>query len=113
MQAIQIKLQREGHEVAAFLSGDEAKAAMEKSGPPDLLITDAVMPGETQGVDLIEFLRSTSPNVPAILMSGYAASEFGEGFDTDLPDRFLVKPIILTELSAAINELLVALPSSH
>ena len=65
-----IKLERDGYNVQTFLSGDAAFEAA-KEGLPDLLISDAVMPGRLQGLDLIRALKEQRPALPTILMSGY------------------------------------------
>jgi CheY-like chemotaxis protein len=76
-------------------TADKASTALEKLAEQhsrfDLILSDVVMPG-MNGVDLAHAVRSTYPQLPVVLMSGYndavSASEF----------RILRKPIPFSEL---------------
>lgn len=106
LSLLSTKLQRDGHQVSAFASGDEAVVALERGNRPDLLLSDVVMPGKTQGTHLLALMRERFPDVPVILMSGYAELGGSTRSDGPRPDAFLDKPLHLADLSAVINELL-------
>ena len=107
LEALAIKLSRDGYVVTKFETGDEARQALNAHKVPDILITDAVMPGDTQGKDLIKALRQISPSTPAILLSGYAEPvSYHETLDENA-DLFLSKPIDLTVLSSSVSNMLV------
>ena len=76
----------------------------------DLLITDLIMP-EMTGIELAEELHKTKARIPVILMTGY-----GKDIDPAMLghcygiSQFLKKPVKLTDMAVAINELL---PGNH
>jgi two-component system cell cycle sensor histidine kinase/response regulator CckA len=51
--------------------GPEAASSMALAHPPELLVTDVVMPG-ISGTALAEVLRCHRPGLPVLLLSGYA-----------------------------------------
>ena len=52
-------LERDGHRVVSAASGDEARTKIEHEAP-DLVLLDIVLPGETDGLALCRWIRSTS-----------------------------------------------------
>jgi signal transduction histidine kinase len=82
---------------------DSAAAAREwlaaHERAPDLLLTDVMMPGDTDGIALAQALRASMPGLPVLLMTGYA-----ERIDeaTKLGFEVLPKPCSPEALSAAI-----------
>ena len=85
-----------GHTVLEASSAKEALAILENE-TVDLLLTDEAMPQMT-GSQLIEALRSTSPDLPVILASGYA--EFPTGLAPDVVR--LSKPYAQADLERAL-----------
>ncbi|MBK1719115.1 response regulator [Thiocystis violacea] len=61
-------VRREGYQVSAVTNGNEALAAIERN-PPDLVITDILMP-EKDGIELIMDLARLGSQVPIIAVSG-------------------------------------------
>ena len=63
-------LERKGHEVEAFSA---APAALErlKEEPPDLILTDLKMP-EMDGIQFLTSARAVHPDIPVILITGFA-----------------------------------------
>ena len=92
-QTLAIILNQAGFTALAFDHPDKAIAACETS-PPDLLITDVMMPGMT-GVELAIHFRKTHPECKVLLFSGQAATADlltdarEQGYDFDL----LSKPV--------------------
>jgi two-component system cell cycle sensor histidine kinase/response regulator CckA len=95
-------LRRAGWMVTA---ADSAESALESlvthGGEFDLIVSDVVMPG-MEGPALVAEIRKTWPDLPAILVSGYAESTLA---GDPLPQRtvFLPKPYSLTELLEAVS----------
>ncbi|KQY27137.1 response regulator [Rhizobium sp. Root482] len=88
-----------GHMVKEVGSGAEALAALGSDQQFDLVITDHAMPGMT-GAELASRIRSTYPNLPIILASGYVDLPGG----VDLPDILrLSKPFSQHQLTAALS----------
>lgn len=88
-----------GYEVEEAISAEHALQLMSGGIAFDLLITDHLMPGMT-GTDLVSAVRSRSPNVPVLVISGYAEDA---GIDPDLPR--LIKPFRQHELEAMLTSL--------
>lgn len=91
-------LQDLGHRVRAAGSAREALEWLAQA-PFDLLITDHAMPQMT-GAQLIEQVREYYPQLPIILVSGYA--ELMPGQRIDVPR--LAKPFSQAQLRDAVNE---------
>ena len=63
-----IMLETRGYRVLACNNGEDALSCFRRGGI-DLVITDLVMPG-TDGIKLIEEIKTISPETPAVLLSG-------------------------------------------
>lgn len=95
-----------GLQVVEAASGDAALAAyQEMPQPPDILLTDVVMPGQLQGPMLARKLKEMQPGLQIIFMSGYAndAAINGNGLRPD--DVFLMKPVQRQTLMETIARL--------
>jgi PAS domain S-box-containing protein len=87
-----------GHTVLQAQSGHEALGILGKN-QVDLLITDYAMPGMTGG-ELVEAVQAGWPELPVLVMSGYA--EIPEGAALGIPR--LPKPFRPHQLASAIAE---------
>jgi signal transduction histidine kinase/CheY-like chemotaxis protein len=66
-------LERVGCRVQWANSGDAARAKIEEGSTRyDVVVSDMAMPGELDGLGLAEFLRNRHPELPVVLMTGYA-----------------------------------------
>ncbi len=92
-----LALERDGITVIEAEDGEDALARLITLPKLDLLITDLVMPGSLSGLKLMEAARQNFPDLPVILISGYA---------TDVPGDciFLGKPFSLRELQEAVRK---------
>lgn len=59
-----------GYNVLLAASGEEALERL-KTAPIDLLFTDIVMPGGMSGLELVEQFRTTHPDTPVLMTTGY------------------------------------------
>lgn len=87
-----------GYKVIEAGTAEEALGLLEAGERFDLIVTDHLMPGMT-GTDLARALRSSQPDLPVLLVSGYAERE---GADPDLPR--LAKPFRKDELAASLAQ---------
>ena len=96
------RLLAESYEVHAVGDG-EAALAIARQNPPDLILTDIMMP-RLDGFGLLQALR-TDPrtrNIPVILLSARAGEESRvEGLEAGADD-YLVKPFSARELLARV-----------
>jgi PAS domain S-box-containing protein len=89
-----------GHKVLEAHSGAEALDLLEQLSV-DLIITDYAMPGMT-GEELTQRILATQPELPVLMVSGYAS--LPEGAGTSVPK--LGKPFKELDLSRAISEVM-------
>jgi two-component system cell cycle sensor histidine kinase/response regulator CckA len=100
-------LRRAGFEVIAAASAEEALERMAGDGPrPAALVSDVVMPG-MDGFALARRLRETLPDLPVLLVSGYAEAALGRDLAAEQL-KLLSKPYSLSELVAELRALLPA-----
>ncbi len=100
-------LERDGYVVLDAPDGTAAEAlAASLETPPDLVLSDVVLPG-VAGSELAARFRARWPNVPIVLMSGYAAPDSGFG-DIGAATPFLPKPFGPDQLRAAVRSALGA-----
>ena len=98
-------LQAHGYNVVEAESGVRALEIWEQCGSDvDLLLTDLVMPGGVNGRELAERLRSRSPGLKVIYMSGYSADVLGKEFVVQPGLDFLQKPYDPDRLAAVIRD---------
>jgi len=85
-----------GFAVVEASSGEEAVRVLERGQSVDVVVTDHLMPGMT-GTELARHVQGTFPEMPVLLVSGYAELE---GVDADRPR--LTKPFRKDELAATL-----------
>lgn len=61
-----------GCTVICHESADDALGWLDVNSPPDLVLTDIVMPGHHDGLDLARRARQRYPHLPVIVMTGYS-----------------------------------------
>jgi PAS domain S-box-containing protein len=96
-------LSQQGYRVEAVSNGAEALAAARRE-PPDLVLSDVMMPG-MDGFELLEALRADAGlrEVPVVLLSARAGEEARiEGARTGADD-YLTKPFSARELLARVD----------
>jgi CheY-like chemotaxis protein len=99
-------LGRLGYRILAAASGSEAIAQQRAVGRVDLLLTDLLMPGGMNGLELVQHLRSVQPGLPVVFTSGYEAQVLGPEFQCSALESFLAKPYELSKLCQVVREAL-------
>lgn len=95
-------LAEHGYDVKLAQSGDEAERALTAQSF-DILLTDLRMPG-SDGIDLLDRVRTLAPRTRTILMSGYAsARDYQRAIECGAV-RVLCKPFTKSELLLAIRQ---------
>jgi two-component system cell cycle sensor histidine kinase/response regulator CckA len=93
-----------GYTVLQAGNGLEAIEVLEKSaGRVDLVVSDVVMP-EMDGPTLLRELRSRSPDLKVIFVSGYAEDAFQKHLPAPGKFDFLAKPFTLKQLVEKVKE---------
>jgi two-component system cell cycle sensor histidine kinase/response regulator CckA len=96
-------LAQRGYRVLEATTGTEALEIFARhDGDVDLVVSDVVMP-EMDGPTLCERLRSQSPDLKVIFISGYAEDAFRQHLAENEEFMFLQKPFDLKQLAAAVK----------
>lgn len=102
-------LERDGHEIATAMDGAEGLDTLRASAGDafDLLLTDIQMP-IMDGIALALNVAREMPELPIVLMTGYAHQrERAHGLDTLIRD-VIQKPFTLAEISQRVRRALDA-----
>ena len=83
-------LEREGYSVLEARDGVEALDLIQRGHQFDAVVSDIVMP-RMNGVELMQAMTTTCPDLPVILMSGYATGALAE-LGISAPCAILPKP---------------------
>jgi DNA-binding response OmpR family regulator len=102
-QALDRTLSEAGFTVTAAESAEKALGRLDDGELPDLLVSDVSLPG-MPGPELAPLLREQAPNLPVLLMSGYAAHPLPDGLVGKA--AMIDKPFPTRELLAHIAALL-------
>jgi DNA-binding response OmpR family regulator len=110
LRALADNLTHEGHEVLTAVSGDDAYALC-KSGKPDLMILDLMLPGMS-GFEFCRKLRGEGVQTPILILTA-RSEESDRVLGLDLgADDYVTKPFSLRELMARVRALLRRIQSS-
>src|ERR1043165_1473946 len=97
-------LEHDGHRVVTAASGDEARVKIEHERP-DLVLLDVMLPGETDGLALCRWIRSTS-ELPVILVTA-RGDEADRIVGLELgADDYVTKPFSPRELATRVKTVL-------
>ena len=101
--AIRKTLQMEGHEIEEAIDG-QSGVELYRKNPPDLVMTDIVMPGK-HGLEVIEELRRDYPDAKIIALSGSGVEDLKRS--TSLGANYAMeKPFLTRELLRVVRETL-------
>jgi signal transduction histidine kinase len=99
---LELHLKEMGYEVVGRASSGVEAIAKARELRPDLILMDIVMPGEKNGIDAAEEIKSEM-GVPVIFVTAYADEEFIKKAKTVEPFGYIVKPYEDRELRAGIE----------
>ena len=103
---VKIYLQNKGYQVLDAANPDDAiEIAAKGSQPPDLVITDVVLP-QTSGVKLVQRLMTIYPKIRALYVSGYTADAIAHHGVRGADFAFLSKPFSLNTLGGRVRSTL-------
>jgi CheY-like chemotaxis protein len=102
---IRYLLQPAGYTVTVATDPHDAIAKIASGEPPDLLLTDVIMPGMT-GPELGKALSASHPTLRVLYMSGYSAAVLGTQGHLDDDSVLIQKPFNRDTLLAAVERAL-------
>lgn len=93
-------------EVDTASTGEEARAQLEGAKQYDMVITDERMPG-LRGVELLEWMRLTSPRTVRVLMTAFRTPAVGqEAVNRAAAHLLLYKPFLIEEVLPQVRRAL-------
>ena len=99
-------LREQGFDVVAASNGFAAlEIATRHARPPDLLVTDVVMPGMS-GRELANALRKLYPTLRVLFVSGYTDDALLKRGVMEAREALLAKPFLPRELAARVRQML-------
>ena len=82
------------------MSAEEAISKLDQGNHYMLLLSDMVMPGKRNGLDLVREVGRRWPKLPAMLMTGYSAAAASASRENI---RLLLKPYTLEDLAQQVQ----------
>ncbi len=106
LRLVETVLTRGGHKVLTASNGERALEKVRKhGGPPDLLLTDVVMPG-LSGPMIADQLHELYPSLSVLFMSAFEDRQVVRRYVKDQGFELISKPFSLDDLAAKVNQLL-------
>lgn len=108
LRLLEVNFEMEGYDVITATNGEDGLAKL-KSGKPDAVVCDVMMPG-MNGLDVVRTLREDPANadLPVIVVSAKAQrSDVETGLDAGA-DEYVTKPFDPQDLLDAVDRLLTA-----
>jgi CheY-like chemotaxis protein len=102
------QLESLGHRVLVAEAATEALLLIQGPGAPELLLTDVVLSGQMDGIELANAARAARPNLAVIFMSGYTAVPEAQQRMRDAGAPLLSKPFTTPQLARAVNAVCAA-----
>jgi len=100
-----------GHDVVRAGNAEQALQVLKSERPLDLLLSDVIMPGGVNGVELARAAVTLRPGLKVLLSSGFA----GESVDRAIEEGswpFLRKPYMQDELAEHLQQFYMDMPPS-
>jgi two-component system sensor histidine kinase EvgS len=106
LEIVKAMLEELEYQVLTETNPEKALAfLMEGSNPPDLVITDVIMPGMS-GKEMADEIWKTSKDLKILFMSGYTSNAIVHHGVLDSDVNFIQKPFSLRELGLKVQEVL-------
>jgi CheY-like chemotaxis protein len=93
-----------GYTVIRAGDGHAALAALERAGEIDLMVTDIIMPGGMNGIELARKVREIRPEIKVIFTSGFPADALSERSGNLEGGPLLHKPYLRAEFADMVRK---------
>ncbi len=94
-----------GYRVLEAENGKCALPILEQDRPVDILLSDVIMPGGMNGLDLAKAARKRRPDLKVLFVSGYDRMAIAQATRYDDSLKLLNKPFSLTDLARELQAL--------
>ena len=101
-----ICLKRQGHEVSVADSGTQALSSLGTNGDIDVVVTDLRMPGDLDGLALLQQIRDNGLDTEVIVVTAYASTDTAITAMKHGAYDYLTKPFKVDEINAVIDRAL-------
>ncbi|MBN1202000.1 MAG: response regulator [Anaerolineae bacterium] len=90
----------------ALVTFTDAESALESDTiwDADLFLVDIHLPGDLNGLDLADILRSNGVNVPMVMITAYDLPDYIARCREIGGNLYLVKPVSVSELVEVLND---------
>jgi PAS domain S-box-containing protein len=106
--AVRRLLERHGYEVLEAANGQDALALIsDRKAEIDLVLSDMVMPG-MGGLELADRVRTLSPRLPVLLMTGYTEEAITRAGERPHEERIIEKPFTMNTMLEKVRWALAA-----
>lgn len=105
-ETARLMLEDLGYGVLPAADADEALTILDRIQDIDLLFTDVVMPGKTNGQELAKQIQEIRPDLPVLFTSGYVQDAIVHDGVLDDGVQLLSKPYTQSELQRKIRQVL-------
>jgi DNA-binding NtrC family response regulator len=99
-------LRHRGFNVEEALSALTAEDKLKECPDIVLVLSDVMMPGGMNGVELLQKVQNKSPHIKCLLMTGYADNAFANLSAAHYPIEIVRKPFDFEDLASRIDKLL-------
>jgi len=106
---LQIELSEQGYEVYEAADAQTARQIFDAK-PIDVVVTDVRMPGMS-GLELLEHIKQTRPEVGVVLMTAYASVDMAVAAIKRGAYDYIAKPFTTQELLGKLERLLASRPT--
>jgi DNA-binding NtrC family response regulator len=98
-------LEKRGHRVLPVGDGDRAVALLENPDTSiDLLLTNVVLPGSIQGIQIAQRAARLRPGLPTLYMSGYSRDTIEKAGRLEEGADYLEKPFTAENLAQKVRD---------
>ncbi len=92
-----------GYRVLEAENGASALPILEQARPVDIPLSDVIMPGGMNGLDLAKAARKRRPDIRVLFVSGYDRTAIAQATRYDDSLKLLNKPFSLTDLARELS----------
>ena len=96
-----------GHQVTEAVNGVDGMKKF-RAAAPEIVVTDIVMPGGMNGVELVQWARALRPELKVIYSSGFPADVLAERSMALVDGPLLHKPYLRTQFAAIVESVMEA-----
>ncbi len=105
LSSLQEALEAYGYRVLVAESRDQAAAILDRDGIHAALVDLSLMGrGDEDGLEVIRRVKTTDPQVPAVLITAYGGPEIAQRAADAGADRYLEKPISVRQVIELLGD---------